>query len=74
MKVIFNENLKSNIFKFVKSSDIDIDMLIVCKIENEFNYPEQYIVDCLQQRIKNDATTCYYLLKKEDKDEIINLL
>jgi len=24
-----------------------IDMLIVCKIENEFGYPEEYIVKCL---------------------------
>jgi len=51
-----------------------IDMLIVCKIENEFGYPEEYIVSCLQKSIKNDATTCYYLLLKEDKHEIVNLL
>jgi hypothetical protein len=51
-----------------------IDMLIVCKIENEFGYPEEYIVKCLQKSIKNDATTCYYLLLKEDKHEIVNLL
>jgi len=49
-------------------------MLIVCKIENEFGYPEEYIVNCLQKAIKNDATTCYYLLVKEDKHEIVNLL
>ena len=49
-------------------------MLIVCKIENEFGYPESFIFDCLKRGIKNDATTCYYLLKKEDKDEIVNLL
>ncbi len=52
----------------------EIDMLIVCKIENEFGYPEKFIVECLRKKIKNDATTCYYLLKKEDKDEIVNLL
>lgn len=51
-----------------------IDMLIVCKIENEFGYPEEYIVNCLHKCIKNDATTCYYLLLKEDKHEIVNLL
>jgi hypothetical protein len=51
-----------------------IDMLIVCKIENEFGYPEEYIVNCLEKCIKNDATTCYYLLLKEDKHEIVNLL
>ena len=55
-------------------NNIEIDMLIVCKIENEFVYPERFIVDCLKRRIKNDATTCYYLFKKEDKDEIVNLL
>ena len=55
-------------------TNIEIDMLIVCKIENEFGYPERFIVDCLKRRIKNDATTCYYLFKKEDKDEIVNLL
>lgn len=53
---------------------MDIDMLIVCKIENEFGYPERFLVDCLKKRIKNDATTCYYLFCKEDKDEIVNLL
>jgi hypothetical protein len=52
----------------------DIDMLIVCKIENEFGYPEQYLVRCLRSHMKNDATTCYWLLKKEDKNELINLL
>lgn len=49
-------------------------MLIVCKIENEFGYPEQYITSCLKKGIKNDATTCYYLFLKEDKHEIVNLL
>ena len=49
-------------------------MLIVCKIENEFGYPEEYIVNCLEKKQKNDATTCYYLLIKEDKHEIVNLL
>lgn len=49
-------------------------MLIVCKIENEFGYPEQFIVDCLRKNLKNDATTCYYLLVNEDKDEVIHLL
>jgi len=49
-------------------------MLIVCKIENEFGYPENFIVDSLKHNIKNDATTCYYLFRKEDKDEIVNLL
>ena len=60
------------------SSDDDqqeaVDMLIVCKIENEFGYPEQYITSCLKKGIKNDATTCYYLFLKEDKHEIVNLL
>ena len=51
-----------------------VDMLIVCKIENEFGYPEQYITSCLKKGIKNDATTCYYLFLKEDKHEIVNLL
>jgi hypothetical protein len=55
-------------------SQNEVDMLIVCKIENEFGYPERFIYDCLRKRIKNDATTCYYLFKKEDKDEIVNLL
>jgi hypothetical protein len=55
-------------------NSMEIDMLIVCKIENEFGYPESFIFDCLKRGIKNDATTCYYLLKKEDKDEIVNLL
>ena len=49
-------------------------MLIVYKIENEFGYPERFITECLRKNIKNDATTCYFLLKKEDKDEIVNLL
>ena len=53
---------------------VEIDMLIVCKIENEFGYPERFITECLRKNIKNDATTCYFLLKKEDKDEIVNLL
>ena len=52
----------------------EIDMLVVCKIENEFGYPEQYITKCLKKDIKNDATTCYYLFLKEDKHEIVNLL
>ena len=51
-----------------------IDNLIVCKIENEFGYPEQYLLDCLKNDRKNDATTCYYLFCKEDKHEIVNLL
>jgi hypothetical protein len=49
-------------------------MLIVCKIENEFGYSQNFIVDSLRRNIKNDATTCYYLLIEEDKDEIVNLL
>jgi len=49
-------------------------MLVVCKIENEFGYPEQFIVKCLDTHCKNDATTCYYLLLKEDKHELIDLL
>jgi hypothetical protein len=49
-------------------------MLVVCKIENEFGYPEQFIVDSLKSNLKNDATTCYYLFRMEDKDEIVNLL
>ena len=51
-----------------------IDNLIVCKIENEFGYPEPYVLDCLVNNRKNDATTCYYLFCKEDKHEIVNLL
>ena len=46
-------------------------MLIVCKIENEFGYSQNFIVDSLRRNIKNDATTCYYLLIEEDKDEIV---
>lgn len=57
-----------------EESEEAIDMLIVCKIENEFGYPEQYITSCLKKGIKNDATTCYYLFLKEDKHEIVNLL
>ena len=49
-------------------------MLIVCKIENELGYPEEFIVQCLRQKVKNDATTCYYLLLKEDKHEVVDLL
>lgn len=49
-------------------------MLIVCKIENEFGYPEQFIVVSLQRNLKNDATTCYHLFREEDKDELVNLL
>ena len=49
-------------------------MLVVCKIENEFGYPEQFIVDSLKSNLKNYATTCYYLFRMEDKDEIVNLL
>ena len=48
--------------------------MIVCKIENEFGYPEQYLLDCLANDRKTDATTCYYLFCKEDKHEIVNLL
>ena len=29
------------------SEEEDIDRLIVCKIENEFGYPEQYLLSCL---------------------------
>lgn len=57
-----------------QSQMMDIDMLIVCKIENEFGYPEKFITDSLRQNLKNDATTCYYLFRQEDKDEIVNLL
>lgn len=49
-------------------------MLLVCKIENEFGYPEKFIVDSLINNVKNDATTSYYLFRIEDKNEIINLL
>jgi hypothetical protein len=42
----------------------DLDMLIVCKIENEFGYPEHFVENSLRTYQKNDATTCYYLLKK----------
>jgi hypothetical protein len=52
----------------------EFDMLLVCKIENEFGYPEKFIVDSLRSKAKNDATTCYYLFRTEDKHEIINLL
>lgn len=49
-------------------------MLVVCKIENEFGYPENYILSCLRNNVKNDATTCYWLLQKDDKNELIELL
>lgn len=49
-------------------------MLVVCKIENELGYPEEFVVDSLKTQTKNDATTCYYLLLKEDKHECVNLL
>jgi len=51
-----------------------IDNIIVCKIENEFGYPEAFLLDCLQHDRKNDATTCYYLFCKEDKHELVNIL
>ena len=51
-----------------------IDNIIVCKIENEFGYPEEYLLNCLKTGVKNDATTCYYLFCKEDKHELVNLL
>lgn len=51
-----------------------IDMLIVCKIENEFGYSQQFVVDSLKRNLKNDATTCYYLFMEEDKDELVDLL
>ena len=51
-----------------------IDSLVICKIENEFGYPEEYLLECLMKNVLNDATTCYYLFCKEDKHEIVNLL
>jgi len=51
-----------------------IDNIIVCKIENEFGYPEEYLLECLKNNRKNDATTCYHLFCKEDKHEIVNLI
>lgn len=75
-----NNNVKGRKNNSESSSDVSVeqkervDMLIVCKIENEFGYPEEYILQCLKKAIKNDATTCYYLLLKEDKHEILNLL
>ena len=51
-----------------------IDNIIVCKIENEFGYPEEYLLECLKKNRKNDATTCYHLFCKEDKHEIVNLI
>jgi hypothetical protein len=54
--------------------EITIDKLIVCKIENEFGYPEHYLDKCLRKGTKNDATTCYHLLVQEDKHEVIDLL
>ena len=74
------ENVKATKNNSDSGSDVSVeqkervDMLIVCKIENEFGYPEEYILQCLKKAIKNDATTCYYLLLKEDKHEILNLL
>ena len=49
-------------------------MLVVCKIENEFGYPESFVEESVRTHQKNDASTCYYLLKKEDKNELISLL
>jgi len=56
------------------SPEPEVDKLIVCKIENEFGYPEEYLDKCLRRGVKNDATTCYHLLLKEDKHEFIRLL
>ena len=68
----FNDKVKPR--KPQRMPKVEVDMLIVCKIENEFGYPEHYVEDCLRTHVKNDATTCYYLLKKEDKNELISLL
>ena len=58
-----NNNVKGRKNNSESSSDVSVeqkervDMLIVCKIENEFGYPEEYILQCLKKAIKNDATT-----------------
>ena len=69
-------NRKSNMHHSQDLSDEEemIDNIIVCKIENEFGYPEEYLLECLKNDRKNDATTCYYLFCKEDKHELVNLL
>lgn len=76
VKIQFNDKIEKKPINHytTKLTKDDLDMLIVCKIENEFGYPEQYIEECLRTHQKNDATTCYYLLKKQDKHELINLL
>lgn len=58
----------------ISDGEEQIDNLVVCKIENEFGYPEEYIIECLKNNRRNDATTCYYLFCKEDKHEVVNLL
>jgi hypothetical protein len=54
-KVVLNDKIKKQIFQSKQvagkrkvSSTLQIDMLLVCKIENEFGYPERFIVDCLR--------------------------
>ena len=53
------ENVKATKNNSDSGSDVSVeqkervDMLIVCKIENEFGYPEEYILQCLKKAIKN---------------------
>ncbi len=54
-KVVLNDKIKKQIIQSKQaagkrkvSSTLQIDMLLVCKIENEFGYPERFIVDCLK--------------------------
>jgi len=54
-KVVLNDKIKKQIIQSKQtagkrkvSSTLQIDMLLVCKIENEFGYPERFIVDCLR--------------------------
>ena len=37
----------------------EFDMLLVCKIENEFGYPEKFIVDSLRSKAKNITATTF---------------
>ena len=72
IEVDFDSNMAASMA--MSDDDEKIDHIIVCKIENEFGYPEEFLLDCLKHDRKNDATTCYYLFCKEDKHEIVNLL
>ena len=71
-QIKFNE--LQRVPKMEKLKKTEVDMLVVCKIENEFGYPEHFVEESVRGHVKNDASTCYYLLKKEDKNELISLL